>query len=189
MSLLGKVKKYVDESFGKKEPHHEQTLYWLLKLNPNADEAMQIAAYSHDIQRAFAMEEAIKAVSKKSGGFKDEEMLKIHQEEGAKIIGEFLSKKGVESELIEKVKQLVSKHEVGGDDDQNLIKDADSISFFETNSEFFVKVFAPKMGKDKIKEKFNFMFERIPSEKAKEFARGFYEDALKMLLCDIEETL
>lgn len=36
------------------DPEHAQnTLEWLLKLKPDADEALQIAALGHDIERAF----------------------------------------------------------------------------------------------------------------------------------------
>ena len=52
-SLLKKTIAYVDKSFGEKKEHFDRTLYWVLKLKPDADEALQIAAYSHDIQRAF----------------------------------------------------------------------------------------------------------------------------------------
>jgi len=33
-------------------PHSKNTLQWLLKLQPAADEALQIAALGHDIERA-----------------------------------------------------------------------------------------------------------------------------------------
>lgn len=53
-----KAEQFVKESFvktGKKHemPHFERTVYWLLKLKPDADEALKIAAIAHDIERAF----------------------------------------------------------------------------------------------------------------------------------------
>ncbi|MCZ6842402.1 MAG: DUF4202 family protein, partial [SAR324 cluster bacterium] len=33
-------------------PHAEDTLRWVLKLDPKADQALQIAALAHDIDRA-----------------------------------------------------------------------------------------------------------------------------------------
>jgi hypothetical protein len=40
--------------------------------------------------------------------------------------------------MIERVMMLVSKHEVGGNDDQNLLKDADAISFLENQIDVFL---------------------------------------------------
>lgn len=34
---------------------------------------------------------------------------------------------------------MISRHEEGGDDAQNALMDADSVSFFETNVENFVR--------------------------------------------------
>lgn len=76
---------------------------------------------------------------------------------------------------------LVSKHEVGGNDDQNLLKDADSISFFENNVDHFVNKKVGETSKEKVKDKFEWMFNRISSEKAKQIARPWYEEAIKKL--------
>ena len=54
-----------------KQKHFDRTLYWVLKLKPDADEAFQIAAYSHDIRRAFDRERANNAVGKSKKGFQD----------------------------------------------------------------------------------------------------------------------
>jgi len=76
---------------------------------------------------------------------------------------------------------LISKHEEGGNDDQNLLKDADSISFFENNVPLFLTKHVSEVGKEKVKEKFDWMFNRITSEKAKQIARQWYEEAIKKL--------
>src|SRR3989344_1580256 len=81
---------------------------------------------------------------------------------------------------IERVKYLISKHEVGGDDDQNLLKDADSLSFVENNADFFISRL-DKLGYEKIKEKFDWMFNRITDQKAKEIAKPFYENMIYQL--------
>ena len=76
---------------------------------------------------------------------------------------------------------LVSKHEIGGNDDQNLLKDADSISFFETNVDYFVSMAVSEIGKEKVKDKFDWTFNRITSDKAKQFAQQLYQEAIKKL--------
>ena len=61
--------------------------------------------------------------------------------------------------------------------------DADSVSYFETNAETFVKEKAPIEGYEKIKGKFDWMFNRIKSDAAREAARPNYlkwSEALKM---------
>ena len=69
----------------------------------------------------------------------------------ARIIEEFLRKQGANPEIIDRVKMLVSKHEEGGNADQNLLKDADSISFFENNVPIFLNL-AKKIGREKVKQ-------------------------------------
>jgi hypothetical protein len=76
---------------------------------------------------------------------------------------------------------LVSKHEVGGNQDQNLLKDADSISFLENNVDNFVSKKVSETGKDKVRDKFDWMYNRITSETARQIARPWYEAAIKKL--------
>jgi hypothetical protein len=181
-NILELVRNFVEDSFGKKSDHFERTLYWIKQLKPDADLALQISAYSHDIQRAFANEESLKKVENSDNGFKDETMLKEHQEGGGDIMYKFLIEHGQTEELAEKVKHLISKHEIGGDEEQNLLKDADSVSYFECNADHFVTKYAPVLGKEKVKSKFDWMFERITSDQAKELAEPMYKEALDKLL-------
>jgi len=80
--------------------------------------------------------------------------------------------------LVNRVKMLVSRHEEGGNDDQNLLKDADSISFFENSIPIFLAQHVNESGKDLVKKKFSWMYDRISSEKAKQIVRGWYENAI-----------
>jgi hypothetical protein len=182
MELLSKAEQFVVDSFtkiGKEKsiPHFLRTKYWLLELKPDADEAFCISAVAHDIERAFRDPNNDKA---KTAGFLDDFFLKYHPEKGADIMAEFLKSQGANEELIERVKLLISKHETGGNDDQNLLKDADSVSFFENNADSFIKM-AEEIGKDKIKDKFDWMFSRITDERAKEIAKPWYDEALQKL--------
>jgi hypothetical protein len=163
---------------GPKE-HFKNTLEWLLNLKPDADEALQIAAYCHDIER----------VNKKPGAkrfliYDDPGMLREHQEVGGQTMYDFLIKNGAPEELAERVKHLISYHEDGGDEDQNLLKDADSISYLEVNAPKHLKegIFSEQ----EMKEKFNFMFDRITSETARELAKPFYNRAISDLKIDME---
>ena len=83
--------------------------------------------------------------------------------------------------MVEKVIMLISKHEVGGNDGQNLLKDADSISYFENQIQHFLTAKVADVGKAKVKEKFDWMFSRITSNKAKDIAEPMYEAAINRL--------
>jgi len=181
--LYKKVEKFVIDSFTKANKvyqikHFIRAAYWIKKLKPDADEALLIAAVAHDIERAFRSEDMVK---KKLGGYAGKEFLRPHQERGAEIIGDFLKKQGAGKELIERVKMLVSRHEEGGNKDQDLLKDADSVSYFENNVSFFLTEKVAEVGKEKVKGKFDWMFSRMTSEKAKKIARPWYKKAIKDL--------
>ena len=182
--LYKKTEQFVIDSFnkaGKSQSikHFLRTVYWLKELNPQADEAMQIAAVAHDIERAFRQDDVMANIEKLS--YTATEVLRPHEERGAEVIAEFLKQQNADEQLIAKVKMLVSRHEEGGNDEQNLIKDADSISFLENQIEHFLNVLVKQDGKEKIRGKFDWMFNRITSEKAKQIARPWYENALKKL--------
>ena len=184
-NLYTKVEQFVVKSFtdvGDERgiKHFLRTVHWIKELRPDADEAMQIAAVAHDIERAYREKETVYDVFKKKG-FQDKDFLTNHQEKGAKIIFDFLHEQGASNELIERVRMLISKHEVGGNNDQNTLKDADSISFFENNAMHFVDVMVKKIGNNQVKEKFDWMFNRITSKDAKQIAHKWYEDALAKL--------
>ena len=177
--MLEKVKEFVNNAFDNKgTAHFERTVYWVKKLKPKASEALLIAAYTHDIERAFRKNEIHPLHKESDLGFLNSEFLKEHQEKGAKIISEFLRKNNASEELISKVKILVLNHELGGSEEQNLLKDCDSISFFETNAGKFSSEKALQVGKQKVKAKFDWMFNRISSKKAREIAKPLFEKAL-----------
>ena len=49
-----KIRGVISGSRVPEDPRHaDNTLEWLLHLNPNADEALQLAALAHDIDRAL----------------------------------------------------------------------------------------------------------------------------------------
>jgi hypothetical protein len=161
--------------------HLKRTVYWLKLLKPDADGALLIAAVSHDIERGFISNDNLNKFRKSNKGFVDDSLLELHQKKGADIIAKFLEENCADKKLIERVKILVSKHEVGGDKDQNLLKDADSLSFFENNVSHFITKLAGDTGKEKVKSKFEWMFNRISSEKARKIAQPWFEEAIRRL--------
>lgn len=173
--LFAKVRKFVEDSFDGDKPyllHFDRTVHWLQQLKPDADEAFLIAAISHDIERAS--QRGGEGLGNTEKGFLDTDTLRHHQERGAEIVADFLSSIRVDDHVISRVTHLVSKHEVGGDADQNLLKDADSLSFLENNAEMFLAKLH-KIGYDKIKQKFDWMYERISNPEALALAQPFYD--------------
>ncbi|MBU3905248.1 MAG: DUF4202 family protein [Nanoarchaeota archaeon] len=181
--LYEKVREYVYNVFEQKRAvkHFERAVYWLKQLKSDVDEALLIATIAHDIERSNRSEEMWEMLKEDPANLTKPKFLKYHQETGAEVIGEFLEKQGANKELIDRVKMLVSKHEEGGNEDQNLLKDADSISFFENNAEHFLDKYVKILGKEAVKIKFDWMYNRITSEKAKEIAKKWYEDAVRDL--------
>jgi hypothetical protein len=167
---------FADDDSGLNLRHLRRTLHWLLELDPGADEALQIAALAHDIQRAFRDGEPAPR-----DGFLDPVFLGHHQERGGEIIADFLHREGADAAVAERVRTLVSRHEEGGSAVQDLLRDADSVSFFENNCDYFLRVLVPREGAEAVRAKFAWMFERIGSEPARRIARPWYEAALARL--------
>jgi kynurenine formamidase len=109
--------------------HLERTLDWLLVLDPGASEAAQIAAATHDIERAYPDKSADwdSAVS-----WDSQEYNRWHQDRCADMVLIGLRERGAEEDLAEAVAALVRVHEDGGWPEADLVQAADSLSFLET---------------------------------------------------------
>lgn len=142
--------------------HHEATLKWVLFLKPDADLALQIAAFGHDIDRA------VNQTSEKdrTDDISYEAFKNDHAERSAKIMRDLLAKHNYGKEIINRVVDLVSKHEIGGEGDEEILKDADSIAYFEHN----IPMFIGRYGEEKTRHKIHFMFDRA-SARAQEIIR------------------
>jgi hypothetical protein len=180
------VERYIIDTFTKIGDtggikHFLRTVHWIKVLKHDADEALLISAMAHDIERGFRNHETYDFIKKADKGFRSDEHLTHHQNEGARLIGEYLEKIGADKIMIDRVKLLVSKHEIGGTDDQNLLKDADSLSFFENNIDHFLDKKVNEAGKAKVLDKFDWMYNRITSEVAKKIARPWYDEAIRKL--------
>jgi len=109
-------------------PHAKNTLKWLLRLQPEADESLRLAALAHDIDRAGEHTKVNRS------DFKDYFSFKVaHAKHSAEILKSILEECKVEKSVVEESCRLVLLHEVGGDDRSDLLMYADSISFFDIN--------------------------------------------------------
>ena len=134
MNSLERVERRIAEviagSTVPEDPEHSRnTLQWLLELDSSADAALRIAALGHDIDRA------VEARKVQRADFADYDAFKAaHARNSAAILLEILADCGIEDEaLIREVERLVCVHEVGGDPRSDLLRDADSLSYFDVN--------------------------------------------------------
>lgn len=124
-----RIKAIIASSEVPEDPRHaENTLEWLLRIAPKAGEALQIAALAHDIDRAIKERKVCRSDYDDYDAFKA-----AHAVHGADILRAILDECRVAQSTTDKACRLVTLHEVGGDSCSDLLKDADSLSFFQVN--------------------------------------------------------
>jgi hypothetical protein len=108
--------------------------------------------------------------------------LRKHQDFSAAEAEKFLRSKHADKSLVDKVKTLIAHHEEGGDEEQNILCDADCLTYFEHQALRHAKTFREQgKTKEEMQKKFEHVFARISSQKAKEIAQPWYEEALAEL--------
>lgn len=177
MKYLEETKKFIDSLLkGKSSKHFDRTVDWLKIIYPDYDEALLVASYSHDVERLSSTRD-----TSKDNKFLDDSGLRFHQEEGGRIMEKFLLEVGATQEFASRVNHLISYHEDGGDEEQNVLKDADSISYFEVNAPLHATWVEKGFPKEELKKKFDWMFERITLKNAKDIALPLYQEALSLI--------
>ena len=139
-----KIEKIIKNSLVPEDPiHSKNTLEWLLKLKPDADEALQIAALAHDIERAIEKRKVKRKDYKDYDDFKN-----AHALNSANISVEIMKECNVSTELTDDVFDLIRLHETGGSRRANILRGADGISFFHVNlPEYFSRNGKKETGK------------------------------------------
>ena len=155
--VLEDIKKITEDAADKTEYGHLYSVWqWVFKLKPDADIALQLPALGHDIDRS------IENRRKKREDFATyDEYKKEHALLSAQIMCEILRKHDFEETTIAKVKNLIENHEVGGEGDVEILKEADSITYFN-NLSHYRQTHTQQETIDKIK----FMYDRL-NDKAK----------------------
>ena len=165
---IRRIRKIISRSGVPEDPRHaENTLKWVLMLEPKADPALRIAALAHDIERAVETRKVHRI------DFSDYEAFKAaHARNGAKILRELLSKCHVADSVADEACRLVALHEIGGDSRSDLLKDADSISFFEVNLPFYFQ----REGAEETKRRCSWGYRRLSVRMQKISQRITYKD-------------
>ena len=147
--------------------HAENTLEWLLRLDPEADQALQIAALAHDIERAVEKQKVHRS------DYDDHEAFKAaHASNAAKILRAILDKCGIARFTADEACRLVTLHEVGGDPRSDMLRDADSISFFEINMPLYYQ----REGWEETKFRCSWGYRRLSARMKKVVNSITYED-------------
>ncbi|MBW2368275.1 MAG: DUF4202 family protein, partial [Deltaproteobacteria bacterium] len=154
------------------------TLEWLLRLEPDASEALQLAALAHDIDRA------IERIKVRRADFDNYDAFKAaHARNSAKILRPILVACDVEPNIVDEACRLVQAHEAGGDPGSDLLKDADSISYFDVN----LPLYFQREGRDETKRRSHWGYRRL-APRAQEIVKHIdHED--KQLACLLREVI
>jgi hypothetical protein len=154
--------------------HLERTYDWVLELEPEASEALVLAALTHDMERGYP--EGSPAWFE--GCWADRLYRMAHSERSARIVGDFLRDQGVAESLVREVVRLIVAHEVGGWPDADVLQAADSLSFLETIQPVISKHLASgKLNAAGARAWLDFQFERVRLERARELGRPMLEKA------------
>lgn len=126
--LRGKISEIVTLSpYSEDFIHSLNTYEWVCKLNPEAedDRALEMAALGHDIERGLNDRRI------ESRGYETyDEFKQAHALNSAEALVELMEESGIEQALIDDVAHLVANHETGGNEREELLKDANVLSFF-----------------------------------------------------------
>lgn len=159
--------------------HLARTREWVLVLEPDAGEALQIAAVIHDIERAFPADEDPydPDAAPGSGGYDA-----WHQQRSADIARRWLREQGASEELVEDVGALIAVHEWGGSPQADILQAADSLSFLEIQTELFIGMVQDgRLSRDRAEQKLRLMQDRIRVPRAAELGAPRLAEALARL--------
>ena len=164
-------------------PHLEQTLAWTMELEPSASEEVQIAALSHDMERAFPEGSPRWEADR---GWNDPLYDLAHTERSARVVGDFLRDAGFPEKKVREVVRLILAHEKGGWHEADVVQAADSLSFLETMARPVARwVFEGRATADQARARIDHAVRRIRSAKARKIADAMLPRAMQ----DFEEEL
>ncbi|NOZ00678.1 MAG: DUF4202 family protein [Deltaproteobacteria bacterium] len=131
--LFARIREIIEGSLVPEDPiHSRNTLEWLLRFEPDADVALRIAAVGHDIDRAYGHSKTKRTDYDDYDAYKEAHALK-----SSELISTIMKKYQMSTELIDDVVSLIRSHETGGDSRSDLLRNADSVSFFDVNLPFY----------------------------------------------------
>lgn len=125
---------------------------WVLRLDPEAGAAVQLAALFHDVERIFT-----EADSRGEQAVVDYDDYKArHAERSALVTDEVLREQGTPPDLRSRVAELIAGHDRPGRVDRRegaegeLLEDADALSYFSLNSSGYLNYYGAEQARRKI---------------------------------------
>lgn len=139
---------------------------WVIKFRPDADWALQLAAFAHDIERALPQRKVIRSKFSDYNDFKN-----AHALNSAKVIQKILDEYPLSRKVKNKILSLIRNHELGltNDVDIAILKDADSLSFFEVN----LLAYAERNDESEILSRMIWGYQRL-SKRARQIVKEFH---------------
>ena len=167
-AVKDRIIRIINKSSVPEDPiHAKNTLEWLLKLKPDANETLQIATLGHDIERAIEERKVKRKDYQSYDEFKD-----AHALNSAKIMKEIMKEHNMNKAMIEKVFFLVRHHENGGTKLADVLKNADSISFFQVGLPFY----STRHNLEQTKERCLWGLKRLPQSLRRVVAKFNYRN-------------
>ncbi|MGC4069268.1 MAG: DUF4202 family protein [Polyangiaceae bacterium] len=162
--------------------HAIDTWRWLLRLDPDVGEALQIAALFHDIERLWS--EADVRVEQHADDY--ESFKRAHARSSAEKVSTLLEELGLPNELLVEVARLVGAHDSAGNASPHvaLLNDADSLSFFSLNSWGYYQYF----GDDQTSRKVKFTVQRMSDRALRVLPHLRYHPKVQACLMQLLET-
>jgi hypothetical protein len=154
---------------------------WVLELAPDASHALRLAALTHDIERHFPGGPQQDFVH---DDWDDPDYLFAHSTRSADIVQRWLEEapEPLDAETLAAVRRLILLHELGGDEDADLLQAADSLSFLETLQELVAGWVADgRCSRAKADAKLRYMRDRIRIPEARRRADELYAQAAARL--------
>lgn len=182
MSVFKYIESEIERIISKSEipedsEHSKNTRAWILRLKPEADMALQIAGLGHDIERSI---KELKINRENYTCYDDFKM--AHARNSAKVLRELLAQYDLVKIIRDKVVNLVTHHEFGGSPEANILMEADSISYFDVNVQFYFR----RNSKSETAFRIMWGYQRL-SDEGKAIVRDFsYDDTeLETLIRDV----
>lgn len=169
---------------------------WLLRLDPRAGLAVQLAALFHDVERL----ESEALVRREPQGLAYQAAKDAHAERGARMAAELLAGLGVAPATCGRAARLIARHDRGGESDGSgrepgrepgrewadfrdeaaRLADADALSFFSLNSPGYLAYHGPEATRRKVAWTLGRMRpaarERLAGVRLPAQVRGFLEE-------------
>lgn len=156
------------------------TRAWAVKLWPGASPELKFAAMTHDAERFFPGG----PTSTPTNGFDNPDYLFAHSIRSADFVEAWLRKQEPtpDSAFISRVRALVLRHEIGGNEEEDQLQAVDSLSFLESMDWLVVDwIRAGRYTAAKARDKLDWMVERIRPSAALRAALPLYAAALRRL--------